>query len=109
MAYRYAVGIFAVLAVLITSCNDSNNQTKASESAYNRNIKKAYTSKNMSNADLAWHARNTYAWDCSEVVKKEQKTDKPYFFIECGNGTRLRVYPRPGKHPKITNSDGGFN
>jgi len=82
--------------------------TLASESEYNRDITKATTSQGLSNADIAWHALNTYGWDCEEVVARESQMGD-YFVVACANGTKLRVYPRAGQHPRITNSGGGYN
>lgn len=82
--------------------------TLASESEYNHDITKATTSQGLSNADLAWHALNTYGWDCEEVVARESQVGD-YFVVTCANGTKLRVYPRAGQHPRITNSSGGYN
>jgi hypothetical protein len=81
--------------------------TKASESIYERNILQATTSDGLTNADLAWHALNTYGWDCDEVTKREPQRGE-YFVITCRNGKKLRVYPRPGQHPSISNINGGF-
>lgn len=41
--------------------------THASESAYNSDITKAGTSVGLTKADIAWHAHNTYGWDCEEL------------------------------------------
>ena len=60
-------------------------------------------------ADLTWQAENTNGWDCPEVVSKGDMTSEDYFIIECSGGEKLRVYPRSGKHPKITNEHGGYN
>jgi len=89
--------------------NLSTEPTSATSSSYNQDIFKATTSKGLSKADLAWHAQNTYGWNCSEVVSIGEMTSSGYFFIECSNGKKLRVYPREGKHPRITNLDGGYN
>jgi hypothetical protein len=61
----------------------------------------------LTKADLAWHALNTYGWDCDEVVDRgEQRGD--YFVISCSSGLQLRVYPRPNQQPRITNIEGGY-
>lgn len=83
--------------------------TKASESLYNSNILLATTSEGLTNADLAWHAANTYGWNCSEVVSKGNPTKDGYFLITCSNGKKFRVYPRNGQHPRITNMKGGYD
>lgn len=82
--------------------------TRASESEYNQDITKATTSQGLTNADIAWHALNTYGWDCEEVVSREPQASD-YFVVTCSSGTKLRVYPRTGQHPRITNSRGGYN
>jgi hypothetical protein len=92
--------------------------TRASESRVGRdfnsgNHRPAMTSVGLSNADIAWHAVNTYGWDCEEVVSRDSLRSAAaggdYFVVTCGNGTKLRVYPRVGKHPRITNAAGGYN
>lgn len=85
-----------------------HEQTKAIESSYNQNMREATTSHSLSKADLSWHALNTYGWDCPEVISENDKNSDGYFMIECSNGKKLRVYPRPNKHPKITNMEGGY-
>lgn len=82
--------------------------TRASESEYNRDITKATTSEGLTNADIAWHALNTYGWDCEEVVSREAQVSD-YFVVDCSSGVKLRVYPRVGQHPRITNSSGGYS
>lgn len=82
--------------------------TRAAESRYNQDMRLATTSSGLSLADLAWHAVNTYGWDCEEVVKREPQQGD-YYVITCSNGTRLRVYPRSGAHPKIMNTRGGYD
>lgn len=78
-----------------------------SQSQYNQDIRKATTSSNLSNADIAWHATNTYGWDCEEVVSRSESKGN-YFIVECSSGVKLRIYPRSGKHPKITNLEGTY-
>jgi len=82
---------------------------KANESAYNTDSRKANTSEGLTKADLAWHATHTYGWDCSEVVSKGAPTLDGYFIITCANGTKLRVYPRKQRQPRITNIKGGYD
>lgn len=86
----------------------SAEPTKASQSSYEKNFSGATTSNNLTKADLAWHALNTYGWDCSEVVSKDKPTGDGSFVITCSNGKKFRVYPRQGKHPKITNMQGTY-
>jgi hypothetical protein len=83
--------------------------TKASESPYNSNFRLATTSDGLTKADLAWHASNTFGWDCEEVIAKSDMTTGGYYEITCSNHTRLRVYPRAGQHPRITNSKGAYD
>lgn len=86
------------------NASDSGIQRDWERGQFNR----ATTSEGLSNADLAWHALNTYGWNCSAVTSRgEMKGD--FFYITCANGLRLRVYPRPGQHPRITNERGGYN
>ena len=82
--------------------------TRASESEYNHDITKATTSEGLTKADIAWHALNTYGWDCEEVVSREPQVND-YFVVACSSGVKLRVYPRAGQHPRITNSSGGYS
>jgi hypothetical protein len=117
---RYIIKIVIVLATsfLLLACGNSSEPTnvepikaeptKADSSSYNQDIRKATTSKNLSKADLAWHAQNTYGWDCAEVISKGKMLPDGYFYIECANGTKLRVYLREGQHPRITNANGGY-
>lgn len=100
------------MILLLTSCEDRvekiKEPTKAIESSYNIDIRKATTSVNLTKADLAWHAVNTYGWDCEEVVSKDELNSDGYFCIKCSSGLKLHVYPRQGQHPKITNESGGY-
>ena len=66
------------------------------------NISSISTSEGLSKADLAWHAINTYGLDCTEVITKGEMTGEGYFLITCSSGIELRVYPRNGQHPNIT-------
>jgi len=83
--------------------------TRASESEYSLDLRKATTSTGLTKADLAWHASRTYGWDCDEVIEKGAMTKAEYFIITCSGGTKLRVYPRNGRHPKITNMKGDYD
>ncbi len=104
------IGLTLSAATLIlVACGESKEPTKASSSSYNKNVLQATTSNGLSKSDLAWHALNTYGWDCEEVTSKSESTSGGYFFIECTSGKRLRVYLRKGQHPKITNESGGYN
>lgn len=81
--------------------------TKASQSVYERDIRRAITSEGLTQADLAWHALNTYGWDCEEVINRDPPMKDDSYLITCSNGKKLRVYPRRGQHPRITNVIGG--
>lgn len=98
-----------LITLILPSYVFAGEPSKASESIYNKDIRKATTSEGLTKADLAWHALNTYGWDCSEVVSKGEPTPDGYFVITCANGTKLRVYPRRGQHPSITNIKGGYD
>lgn len=65
------------------------------------NISKISTSDNLTKADLAWHAVNTYGFDCSEVISKGEITKEGYFLITCVNNLKLKVHPRKQQHPSI--------
>jgi len=32
-----------------------------------------------------------------------------YFTVTCSSGKTIRVYPRAGQHPRVTNESGGYN
>lgn len=100
--------ITAVVLFAITGSSWSAEPTKANQSVYEKDIRKAKTSTNLTKADIAWHAMNTYGWDCEEVVSKGELTKDGYYEITCSSGIKLRVYPRQGKHPRITNSEGTY-
>ena len=101
--------ILVAVTTILSACGNEPEPTKAEQSSYNHDIKLATTSSGLSKADLAWHAMNTYGWDCAEVISRGEQTPDGYFLIDCGNGKKLRVYPRAGKHPKITNESGGYS
>lgn len=88
---------------------EGNKPSAANQSSYNNDIRQATTSSGLSKADMAWHAQNTYGWDCAQVVSKGEMTSEGYFFIDCSSGKKLRVYPRAGQHPRITSESGGYN
>ena len=85
--------------------------TKAIDSAINMNnlSTKGYTSEGLTKADLAWHAINTYGFDCTEVISKGEMTEKGYFLIKCSSGIELRVNPRTNKHPSISENQAEDN
>ena len=109
--------LFVILIVLIIAYmlgggysgpSMKTEPTKAVSSEYNKDIRKATTSNNLSKADIAWQATNTYGWDCEEVISKSGMNTDGYYYVECANGTRLRVYPRDGQHPRLTNANGTY-
>ena len=83
--------------------------TKAEDSEFNHDLSNAHSSRNLSKADLAWHALNTYGWDCSEVVSEQQPPTTKYSVITCSSGLKLRVYRRSDAHPIIRNIKGGYD
>lgn len=126
------LGILLLLLVLkgcINNSNYDNSTTNADQSRYNTMNPADYheemKSENLQYADIAWHAKNTYGWDCEEITDmgnpistsgKELKD--PYLISEiqgnysiatCTSGTKLRVYPRTSTYPIITNINGGFD
>lgn len=105
--HHLAIAMLASIAIFSFNIAFASEQTHMRDSVYNQDIRKATTSKNLTNADLAWHAVNTYGWDCEEVISRS-KGNGDYFILQCSNGKKLRVYPREGKHPKITNIKGGY-
>lgn len=112
-AEKKNVGILKGLAILIVAFVAfgyffAPPEESSFQSDYSRDIRGATTSAGLSNADLAWHAVNTYGWDCSTVISKGEMTNDGYYPISCTSGIELRVYPRRGTHPKITNSNGSY-
>lgn len=98
-------GIVVATHACITN---SAEPTKAVQSVYEHDIRRATTSEGLTKADIAWHAVNTYGWDCEEVVKQDTPTRDGDFVVTCSSGKRLRVYPRPQQHPRITNISGDY-
>lgn len=112
MKMKKAIAVHArwwVLGALLTPvlCIGAE-PTKAVQSRYEQDIRLATTSEGLTKADLAWHALNTYGWDCEEVTKQDLPLKDGYYVITCSSGTKLRVYPRPQQHPRITNSNGDY-
>jgi hypothetical protein len=83
--------------------------TRAEDSEFNHDLSHAHSSRNLSKADLAWHALNTYGWDCSEVIAEQQPPTEKYSVITCSSGLKLRVYRRSDAHPIIRNMKGGYD
>ena len=113
----------------IGESNYQNIETNANQSRYNEmkpsDYYKEMKSENLQYADIAWHAKNTYGWNCSEIPNmgsdiqtsgQELKDSylisqiKGYYNIAtCTSGKKLRVYPRYNTYPIITNINGGFD
>ena len=53
----------------------------------------------VTDSEIVWHAENTYGFQCREIVERIDAGET--VLVDCVGGERLRVYPRPGKHPKI--------
>lgn len=83
--------------------------TKAEDSEFNHDPSHAHSSRDLTKADLAWHALNTYGWDCSEVIAEQQPPTEKYSVITCSSGLKLRVYRRSDAHPIIRNMKGGYD
>lgn len=90
------------------SITNGSEPTKAPQSVYEHDVRRATTSEGLTKADIAWHAVNTYGWDCEEVVKQDAPTRDGYYVVTCSSGKKLRVYPRPQQHPRITNISGDY-
>ncbi|MDW8843903.1 hypothetical protein ORA50_27125 [Pseudomonas carnis] len=82
--------------------------TKADDSKFNYDLSNAHSSRNLSKADLAWHALNTYGWDCSEVIAQKQSPAEKFSVITCSSGLKLQVFRRSDAHPIIHNMKGGY-
>lgn len=74
--------------------------TKAIQSIYEKDIRKAMTSYGLTKADLAWHATMTYGYDCDEVIERGELR-KDFYIIQCSSGKQFKVYPRSRQHPKM--------
>ncbi|WP_462383311.1 hypothetical protein [Pseudomonas sp. Marseille-QA0892] len=96
------------LATMALSGHLAAEPTRADQSEFARDEFKANTSRNLSKADLAWHALNSYGWNCPEVIQQTGVNKQGYSVITCKNGTKLRVYLRSDAHPRITNINGGY-
>ncbi len=108
--------------------NNQTNNTKVEQSRYNNiapsDYYKEMKSDNMEYADIAWHAKKTYGWNCDEVTDLGEKVYTSgneicdsylksqmvgyYQVATCSSGTKLRVYPRKNTYPMITNINGGW-
>eukprot|EP00919_Chromeraceae_sp_WS-2016_P061495 GHVR01145858.1.p1 GENE.GHVR01145858.1~~GHVR01145858.1.p1 ORF type:complete len:105 (-),score=1.82 GHVR01145858.1:299-613(-) len=77
--------LFTLTTILVlTSCEGNvktkEEPTKATKSVYNADMRKATTSTDLTKADLAWHAVNTYGWNCEEIVSQKEMSSDGYFF-----------------------------
>lgn len=117
---------FYIVGNLIEDKPVSN--TKVEDSKYNNISPSEYykemKSDNMEFADIAWHAKKTYGWNCDEVTDLGEKVYTSgneigdsylksqmvgyYQVATCSSGTKLRVYPRKDTYPMITNINGGW-
>lgn len=100
------------------------DESKLQEALDNSDNSALYTSLNLTKADIAWHAVNTYGWNCEEVINigeavkitKKTSVEKRnfsdlkgvYYPLTCSNGKKLRFYPRFNMHPIITNANGSY-
>lgn len=125
--------IIVILGILITlgfvtNISKKDIKNKASESRYNDINPSDYhiemKSDNLQYADIAWHAQNTYGWNCAEITDlgskistTGQEIKDPYLISQlkgyyqvatCSSGVKLRVYARSDSYPIITNINGGF-
>jgi hypothetical protein len=96
-----------MFALLLWAGAAQAEPTRADQSAFDHDFSNIHSSKNLSKADLAWHALNTYGWMCSEVIDEKVVPGQKYTVITCADGLKLRVYRRPDAHPIITNMKGG--
>lgn len=101
------VGIVALRGWPLVEDSSQVRSVSELQSMINNDIARRSTSRGLSNADLAWHAVKTYGWDCYKVIARLQY-HSAYYEITCSSGLKLRVYPRPGKHPRITNIYGTY-
>lgn len=117
------------VSVICVGCVSQTNNTKVEQSRYNnlapREYYKEMKSEGLENADIAWHAKNTYGWNCDEVKSLGERINttgseindtylksqiKGYYQIAtCSSGKQLRVYPRKDTYPIITNINGGWD
>lgn len=97
-----------IFAMVLWSGVAAAELTRADESAFDHDFSNINSSRNLSKADLAWHAVNSFGWDCEEVVDQQFPPGLKYSVITCGNGLKLRVYPRKDAFPVIRDMKGHF-
>ena len=123
------VCIVLILCIIANITEDKPIQnTKVEQSRYNNVAPSQYykemKSDNMEYADIAWHAKKTYGWNCDEVTDLGEKIYTSgneigdaylksqmvgyYQVATCSSGTNLRVYARKDTYPMITNINGGW-
>ena len=93
--------------VLLCVSGLAKEPIKAADSSYNNDIMVANTSTGLTNADLAWHAQNTFGFDCAEVVARAEATADGDYQITCANGRHLRVHPRSRRYALISGVEMG--
>ncbi|TWI57447.1 hypothetical protein IQ22_00663 [Pseudomonas duriflava] len=76
--------------------------TRAEQSFFNAHPDWSNTSQNLSKADLAWHAVNTFGFNCPEVIKEKRILGSHHSIIICNTGTRVRVHPVINDKPLMT-------
>jgi hypothetical protein len=99
--------IVGLNAALLCVSSLAKEPTKAAESSYNNDIMAANSSTGLTNADLAWHAQNTFGFDCAEVVARTEAMADGDYQITCANGTHLHVHPRARRYPLISGAEMG--
>lgn len=108
--------------------SDVTRATNVEQSKYNDVAPSEYykemKSDNLDFSDIAWHAQNSYGWNCSEITSLGEKVSTNgneiedsllrsqmvgyYQIATCSSGIKLRVYPRKDTYPIITNINGGW-
>jgi len=80
---------------------------RASASNMGERIDRQNSSYGLTYDDIAWHAVNSYGYDCPVITARQAMNEREGFYlITCESGDRLRVYPRDNQHPKITGQFG---
>jgi len=127
----YIIAFFLIISLVKCVSNNSNYQsetTHQSQSKYNdmspSDYYKEMKSTNLQYSDVAWQAKNTYGWNCDEIINMSEPISTSgnelkdpllisqivgnYSIATCSSGIKLRVYPRISTYPIITNINGGF-
>lgn len=126
------LGVLILLQMLKGCINEptyNNTTTNANQSRYNdmnpADYYKGMKSNNLQYSDIAWHAKNTYGWNCEKITNMGEPISTSgqelrdsllisqlqgnYSIATCTSGVKLRVYPRTSTYPIITNVNGGFD